>query len=62
MAMHLGMFVCMSARTRNSKTFAPNDLIFLHKKYYTSESVLPTWLGILIWTLKGLCTIDRDIR
>ena len=34
--MHLGLFVCL----RNSKTIAPIDLIFVHKKCYTRGSVL----------------------
>ena len=38
--MHLGLLVCMSVQTRNSKTIAPIDLIALHKKYYTRGSVL----------------------
>ena len=32
--------VCMSVRKRNSKTISPIDLIVLHKKYYTSGSIL----------------------
>ena len=34
------IFVCMSVRTRNSKTVAPIELIFLHKNYYARGSVL----------------------
>ena len=33
-------YVCLSIRSRNSKTIAPIDLIFLHKKEYTCGSVL----------------------
>ena len=57
--MHLGLFVCMSVRTSNSKTIAPIDLIFLHKKYY------PLWppkmiqvrirIGTREYILKILC-------
>ena len=37
--MHLGRFVCMSVRTRISKSIAPIDLIFLLKNYYPCGSV-----------------------
>ena len=44
MVMHFGLFVCLSVclyvRTRNSKTIAPIDLIFLHKEYSTCGSFL----------------------
>ena len=32
--MDLGLFVCISVRTRDSKNIAPIDFIFLHTKYY----------------------------
>ena len=32
--------VCLSVRTRNSKTIATIDLIFIHVKYYTCSLVL----------------------
>ena len=32
--------VCLSVRTRNSKTISPIDLIFLHKKYYARGPVI----------------------
>ena len=40
--MYLGTFVCLSGPvwTCNSKTIAAIDLIVLHKKYYTCDSVL----------------------
>ena len=38
--MHLAISVWMFTWMRISKTIAPIDLIFVHKKYYTRGSVL----------------------
>ena len=47
--MHFGQFVCLSVRTRNSKTIAPIDLIFYTRSIIPMARSSPkmTWIGIL---------------
>ena len=38
--MHLGQFLCLSVRTRNSKNYCSDLLYFFPKKYYSLGLVL----------------------
>ena len=52
--MHLGLFVCLSVRTRNSKTVAPINLIILQIKCYPRGSGSRSGLKHLLYIYDSL--------
>ena len=64
--MHVGMSVCMSVWTCNSKTIASIDLISLHKKYYARGSVLlqddPDLDSRIYLPLRDMTTMSCHVR